>query len=603
MNKIAISLIIIAAAVVAGGAYYLSSLPSPEPPPEADGATRRTTESGEVVGFIAQSGARAWLGVPFARPPVGELRWRAPQPPSPVDGVIEALAFGTPCPQRASPLIPSEEGDAPTGVVGDEDCLYLNIWSPPNARNLPVMLWIHGGGNTIGSGGDVVGGALATARDLVVVSINYRLGPFGWFSHPALLSGNPADDSGNYGTLDMIRALKWVRDNIAVFGGNPGNLTVFGESAGARNTLDMMASPLAKGLFHRAIVQSGGYGPVPMPVAQGYQDEGGHPFSAREIVNAMLVADGSAADAASARALQADWAAGELADYLRRKAPDEFFAVLADIGFGMVNLPTNFADGHVLPAASASEVFSVAENHNQVPAILGTNRDEPTLFMAQDPNYVNDLFGLFRWLKDEAHYRRQVHYGARAWKARGVDELARLMVASGNPKVFAYRWDWDEEPSVLGFDLSIVLGAAHGLEIPFIFGNFAAAFGAGYLYPNDDNQRRLSESMMSYWAEFAYNGDPGQGRDGQEAAWLSWGQDGKTSILLDTPGDGGIRMDDETVTFAAIKAELIADSAFPELQERCETYVRILRRTDLFDAQEYAEMGCAAYPPESVGWF
>ena len=603
MSKMAVTLIIIAAAVVAGGYYYVLSQPPPPPPPERNDATLRSTESGDVVGFTDSSGARAWLGVPFARPPVGQLRWKAPQPPSPRKGTIEALAFGSPCAQLASPLIPSEEGDAPAGVVGDEDCLYLNIWSPPNARDLPVMLWIHGGGNTIGSGGDVVGGTLAVSRDLVVVSINYRLGPFGWFSHPALQSGDPADDSGNYGTLDMIRALEWVRDNIAVFGGNPANLTVFGESAGARNTLDMMASPLAKGMFHRAIVQSGGYNLVSMPVARGYQDEGGHPFSAREIVDALLVADGSAVDAAAARALLDDWAAGELAGYLRRKAPQEFFAVLEEVGFGMVNLPTNFADGHVLPTASAKAVFSVAENHNQVPVILGTNRDEPTLFMAQNPHYVDDLFGLFRWLKDEARYRRQVHYGARAWKARGVDELAMLMVASGNPKVFAYRWDWDEEPSVLGFDLSVALGAAHGLEIPFIFGNFAEAFGAGYLYPHDENQRRLSQSMTSYWAEFAYHGDPGQGRDGREAAWLSWGQDGKTSILLDTPGDGGIRMDDQTVTYWAVKAELMADPSFADLKERCETYVRILRPSDQFDAQEYAGMGCAAYPPEGVDWF
>ena len=603
MNKIAISLIVLAALVVAGGYWYVNSLPVPQPPPEVDGASRRTTQSGDVVGFIAQSGARAWLGVRFARPPVGQRRWQAPKPPQPAGALIEALEFGAACPQLHSQLTSSGDMPEPGRMVGDEDCLYLNIWSPPNASGLPVMLWIHGGGNTIGHGGNVVGANLAAARQVVVVSINYRLGLFGWFNHPALASGDPADDSGNYGTLDMIRALEWTRDNIAVFGGDPGNVTVFGESAGAFDTLAMIASPLAKGLFHRAVVQSGGYGVADVAQGQAHEEDGGHPNSAREVTSALLIADGLAADAAAARALQENWPSAKLAEYLHGKAPAELYAVLDGGVFGMVDLPANFMDGHVLPAAPAAEVFSVAENHNQVPVILGTNRDEPTLFMSRDPRYVDNRFDLFYSLKDEAAYKRQVRYGARAWKARGVDELAQHMVASGNPNVYAYRWDWDEEPSVLGYDLSVALGAGHALEIPFVFGDFSGGLGLDYIFPNDENQRRLSESMMSYWTEFAYNGAPGRGRDRAEVAWLPWGQDGKTSILLDTPTDGGIRMDDETVTYASIKGELIADASFTGAQERCELYVRIFRFSELFDADEYADIGCAAYPPENVSWF
>ena len=155
--------------------------------------------------------------------------------------MIEALAPGSMCPQFETVLTGADPGSGQ--VIGAEDCLYLNIWSPPNARDLPVMFWIHGGGNTIGEGGSFSGARLATAHNLVVVTINYRLGVFGWFNHPALQTGDPADDSGNYGTLDMIRALEWTRDNIAPFGGDPGNVTLFGESAGARDTLAMMASP------------------------------------------------------------------------------------------------------------------------------------------------------------------------------------------------------------------------------------------------------------------------------------------------------------------------------------------------------------------------
>ena len=177
MNKIAISLIVLAALVVAGGYWYVSSLPVPQPPPEVDGASRRTTQSGDVVGFIAQSGARAWLGVRFASPPVGQRRWQAPKPPQPAGELIEALEFGAACPQLHSQLTSSGDMPEPGRMIGDEDCLYLNIWSPPNASGLPVMLWIHGGGNTIGHGGNVVGANLAAARQVVVVSINYRLGP------------------------------------------------------------------------------------------------------------------------------------------------------------------------------------------------------------------------------------------------------------------------------------------------------------------------------------------------------------------------------------------------------------------------------------------
>ncbi|MCB1694514.1 MAG: carboxylesterase family protein, partial [Pseudomonadales bacterium] len=205
-----------------------------------------TTTTGDVVGFVDRFGARAWLGLPYAQPPVGDLRWRAPQPPRREAGLREALLAGNACPQKPSLLTTDTEA----AVTGSEDCLTLNIWSPPNAVNLPVMFWIHGGGNTIGHGAGYNGAYLATERKVVVVTINYRLGLFGWFRHPALARGDALDDSGNYGTLDMIAALNWVRDNIGQFGGDAGNVTVFGESAGAKDTLSMMASPLAKGLFH-----------------------------------------------------------------------------------------------------------------------------------------------------------------------------------------------------------------------------------------------------------------------------------------------------------------------------------------------------------------
>ncbi|MAD07271.1 MAG: carboxylesterase [Gammaproteobacteria bacterium] len=572
MRNAALILIGLGLLVVVAGQTYLSWQTEPERPVVANKTTLRNTESGAVVGFIDKLGARSWQGIPYAEPPVGQLRWRAPQPPIPSQTPIEALQPGAICPQFASLLSGADEQTPSGQIAGNEDCLYLNIWSPPNAAKLPVMLWIHGGGNTIGHAGSYNGAALATQRNVVIVTINYRLGIFGWFSHPDLLTGDKLDDSGNYGTLDVVRALEWVQSNIEVFGGDPGNVTVFGESAGAFDTLAMMASPLAKGLFHRAIVQSGGFSPTNLDRAQNYQEDGGAAFSSRELVTKMLITDGLATNREAAKNLAQDMRKTELRDYLYAKTPAQFFAQLDGGGFGMIPLPDNFGDGHVLPDLSTEEIFSDPNNHNQVPVILGTNRDEPSLFMVRAPQYVENWLGLLPRLKDEDAYKRAVYYGAQAWKHRGVDSLANYMSRSGNEQVYAYRFDWDEEPSQFGFDLSVALGAAHGLEIAFAFNDFEGGMGLGYIYPGNKGQYALAASMSSYWTQFAYTGNPSQGRDSQETQWLSWGTEGKRSLILDTLTDQGIFMDDQEVVLEALQQELIDDPNITDPQERCNLY-------------------------------
>ena len=164
-------------------------------------------------------------------------------------------------------------------------------------------------------------------------------------------------------------------------------------------------------------------------------------------------------------------------------------------------------------------------------------------------------------------------YGALAWKERGVDSLANYMTAAGNPNVYAYRFDWDEEGSVMGYDLSVALGAAHALEIPFVFGDFEGGLGLGYLYGDSPGKEALSDSMMSYWTQFAISGDPGSGRDGNEVAWLSWGSDGMRSILLDTLEDQGIRMSPDEVTRDSIKAAIAGDPEITDQRERCRLYL------------------------------
>lgn len=212
-------------------------------------------DSGPING-VQEGGVWVYKGIPYAAPPVGELRWKEPQPAEPWKEVRPCTEFGPACPQ------PSSDDQGGFMAVGEtsEDCLYLNVWSPAETpgERLPVMVWIHGGAFRTGAGSQAVyDGVNLAEKDVVVVTINYRLGPLGFFAHPLLTEESPNGSSGNYGLLDQVAALEWVERNIASFGGDPDNVTVFGESAGAMSICDLMASPLAEGLFDRAIVQSG----------------------------------------------------------------------------------------------------------------------------------------------------------------------------------------------------------------------------------------------------------------------------------------------------------------------------------------------------------
>ena len=497
-------------------------------------------------------------------------------------------------------------GDDPGGsrkLAGSEDCLYLNVYAPHSAASLPVMVWVHGGGNTVGHGGPYNGARLAADNDVVVVTINYRLGLMGWFSHPALQTGSPADDSGNYGTLDIIRALEWVRDNISAFGGNPENVTVFGESAGGTNTMTMVVSPRAARLFHRGIVQSGGLNITAMARAQNFASEGGHSRSAREIVSLMLVNDGMAANLGAARVRQEAMTPAAVREYLYRKSVDELHAMFDNTGFGTINVPTLLADGYVLPTESVEVLLSNREKHNSVPMILGSNRDEPSRFLARSPHHVKTFLGVFRRLKDEGRYLRAVRYGALGWKERGVDRLASYLTASGNPNVYAYRFDWDEQGSEWGYDLGKAIGAGHALEIAFVFGNFTDGIGLSHLYEHSEKKDELAKSMMSYWSEFADQGNPGTGRDGSEAEWLAWGANGKHTIVLDTPSDQGIFMMSGVVTSQGIKRAIASDPEIVDQRERCELYLSVFSRSDAFDKTEYDALppdGCTAHPADGL---
>ena len=582
-----------------------------EPVPVADEGSLRDTTAGPVIGAAGPLETFQWLGVPYAAAPEGPRRWRAPLPPEPWTSPREALDHGAVCPQFASVFGGTTES-AQGSLVGSEDCLTLDIYAPrrdPAAPPLPVMFWMHGGGNTIGTGSTYDGSALASEQQVVVVSINYRLGVLGWLSHAALRAGasGPAEASGNFSNLDMVLALEWVRENIGAFGGDPEQVTVFGESAGGRNVFALLASPLAKGLFHGAIAQSGLAGTTTLQRAENYRDdpEPGAGMSSRELVMAWLQEAGRASNREEARALQESLSPSELADFLRGLTLEQLFTPL-EVPGGMYRAPQHFRDGYVLPKDSLLKVFADPERWNRVPLITGTNRDEMKLFLAMDPDYVTRWFGLIPRVKDPERYNWLSAYLSDRWKALAVDEVAEVISASGAEEpVFAYRFDWDEGAANWLVDLPLLLGAAHAVELDFIWGPLLGQFVSGlYTEENAPGREFLTRAMRGYWGRFAHTGDPASGSDGDLVTWEAWRAGAGGFLLIDSPAGGGLQMTTEGVRAADLKQRLRRDERLAEPSTRCAMYVNLFLDNsgveDFFNTREYQELDCAEFPPWSL---
>ena len=565
-------------ALILLGAFTLTACttsPTQSTLPIADDAAVRQLDSGAIRGFINAAGGHSWLGIPYAAPPVGERRWRAPLAPEGWTQQRDALRAGSPCIQYGSPL--GGVGTAGTRQ-GAEDCLYLNVYSPrldaTAARDarLPVMVWIHGGGNTIGHAAFWDGSVLAQRENALVVMINYRLGPFGWFKPPTQDGDTAEDRSGNYGTLDTIEALRWVARNAAAFGGDPDNVTVFGESAGGTNAFALLIAPQAAGLFHRMIIQSLGFG-------FARQDE---PAALRATQRALYVAlqrSGRAVDVDGAARIAASLSSAEQAALLRQLDPWDLYSTYERAASEWDRIPTVFQDGHVLRSGAIIDLLADPSQHHDVPVMLGTNRDEPKIFMAFDPRHVRAALGLPFSLKDPARYDQEARYRSLLWKADGVDSLADVLARHGAP-AWGYRWDWDEQGRAFGLvDISRIVGAAHGLEIPFVLGQFDVGPQSGLLFHarNESARLRLSERMMGYWAEFARRGDPGRGGQADGTAWLPWPSDAATRdrpldrlLIFDTPSDGGIRMADIRIDRDAVVQ--LMEREIGAATDRCEAF-------------------------------
>ncbi|NCU68010.1 carboxylesterase family protein (plasmid) [Acidovorax sp. 210-6] len=482
-----------------------------------------STSYGAVSGVLSR-GVRQYLGVPFAAPPVGELRWQAPQPAAPWSGTRDGSVPGERCAQ--------------TKYVGAqslaEDCLYLNIHVPNDigAKQLPVMVWIHGGAFLGGAATDYDMRTLATKAQAVIVSINYRLGPFGFFRTQELAAQNA---SVNFGLQDQQAALRWVRDEISRFGGNPGNVTIFGESAGGISVCLHLVSPQSKGLFHKAISQSGPCETLTDRTVASVQD------SATQLATTAGCAQGP----------------GLLA-CLRNKNTTEILAAQA-YEFSLLKDNTKWApvpDGITLIAAP-DELIRRGE-FNRVPVMWGTNRDEGRLFVAAE--HLKSLLPLSIRQFDQAldtasggdgAFKKKLASTYSPWTYYTLDlALAALLtdryfscnamsdVQAMQQYVPVYHYEFTEANTPGVLDPYMLMGAFHGAEMRFLFQ--AKLPGPTFLWPLNSAQQKLADQMGAYWGNFARSGNP---NDASLPKWVEARSDASTALLLNSRGISSLGID------------------------------------------------------------
>lgn len=423
-------------------------------------------ESGEIEGTKHQDGLRVFKGIPFAAPPVGEFRWKAPQPVQPWDGVRNATKFG------------------PEPTKG-EDCLYLNVWtqSKNETERRPVMVYIYGGAFNGGAGSDAIcDGSIFARNGVVLVTFNHRVGIFGFFAHPEL-TAETGKGSGCYGILDQIAALRWVKENISQFGGDPSNVTVFGQSSGGTSVNILAQSPLAKGLFQRAICQSGG---AMAPIKYAADKPGG-------MIVSLTLAEEMGKNAFSKMGVPDLKAARALSTSAVRK--------------GTIGLPWPVADGQVIVGDSA-DLFRRGA-FNDTPILLGITSNDGGLLGGLGKKSPQEFEKTVR--KDfadgadailEAYPHSTVPEAARSSLDLIRETLfgwqtwswANLQSQYGKGKVFLYYFDYGGKPGEAG----------HGGDVPYVFGNL----GGWFQPPASEQNRAMSDKIMSYWINFARNGDP-----------------------------------------------------------------------------------------------
>jgi para-nitrobenzyl esterase len=527
--------------------------------------TLRATEYGQVNGTEDDvTHTLSWKGIPYAKPPVGDLRWHAPVAPDKWS-VLDTTKFANACAQYGRIYGPGANNryDATIGTtlnqaVGNEDCLYLNVWRPANGKtDLPVIVFFHGGSNVSGYTADPVydGANLAKATNSIVVTVNFRLGILGFFDLKALKTGADADTkSGNFAILDSIRSLEFIQRNIANFGGDPDNVTIMGQSAGAINVYALLTSPKVVAetkLFHRAVPLSGGLSlatDLPKGAIATMSPESTYISQGNALVQHLLLVDGSAATEDAAAQKAQSMSDAQVATYLRSKTPAQLFATLltklAGLGLsGSGPIPDGFA-------VSQDPVMAISKGqYLKVPVLAGNTRDEGRLFPSFLP-FVGGT-GTARKVTDAQLFATQFSYNANAPATIGIGDwitpgylpvdapttgfIARAeqfnrvfflasrdnvlnALKSKQPNVWYYRFDWDKEPA----PWNDIYGAAHLFDLPFVFGNFGPSLMGTIMSTtvNEPGRLDLSNSLMQTIGAFAKRGDPNNETLGTN--WPTW---------------------------------------------------------------------------------
>ena len=520
-----------------------------------------STTSGVSHGF-KKNKVVVWEDIPFAQPPVGNLRWKAPKKILQNKKIIQPKENNF-CIQRNSSFGGSSDFSNEL-ISGSEDCLYLDIFAPSKKSQelRPVMFWIHGGANTSGLKDLYDFSKLVRKHNVVLIRINYRLGPFGWFTHPAIQDlQDGIDKTSNFGTLDIISALEWTNENIEKFGGDPNNITIFGESSGGHNVLSLLVSERAKGLFHKAISMSG-YTESISPQNAYRQDSVS--FSSNhtswEVVNRII-------ESKQISKTQDKYKKIDIRKLLLGMSAKEFYKYYDRKNYEDIPLLTN--DGYVIPSIGLRDALQKKDYVNNVPTMIGSNRDEVKFWLAfseylvsLDYSVSSSIFKLPKIvIKDKDVYDAFNYYRSSAWRVRGVDEPLNSLKKAGNTNLYSYRFDWDDQRRFVVANFKELFGATHALEIPLLAGDTGLVGGppvSNFIYPRGISKFYISRNMMRFWTNFAKNGVPGNSTNNIEwNLYSEYDSNKKSYMILDKKND--LRMSSDITSLKKLTEELYND--------------------------------------------
>lgn len=501
--------------------------------------TLQTTKYGKVQGYEENEGKTLiWKGIPYAKAPVGQLRWKEPVNPDGWTSTLDATKDGNMGIQLSNGKI-----------VGSENCLNLDIYRPnTNQNNLPVLMYIHGGNNQTGASTEISAKELAVNANCVVVSVNYRLGVLGFNSLPALKTGDKYEDSGNYALLDISKSLDWIKDNISYFGGNSENITASGFSAGGRDVMAMLISPIFKGKFQKAISFSGG-----MTTADPED-------SAKVIAKAiapLVVEDKVKATEDEAYAwLQTD--SKDVKDYLYNLSADRLAKLMGNAGIRMSAFPHLYTDGTVIP----KDGFET-KNYNDVPLIMSTGAKEFSLFGRYDKKFAaidDNTLMTNQELNSELSFT--LNYGSKLYELFNAEESAERMINKYDSPIYTCDFKWGLDKNVVGDKMAQLAGPFHGIWIPFLTDEvtgFAAMYKDSF---NNPGANDLGSKFTGYISNFLWNGNP-NGQNPIECEWKPWtsAKNGTTSLILDADKNkANISMSDERIKYEDVLKQMEADT-------------------------------------------